>query len=70
MSTMKLVGSPYVNVKELPEAVKKLPIKKQRNWMKIFNASYKFYIKKGLKKKRVDQIAPQIAWDKIRSKKK
>lgn len=71
MSTKKLTGSPYINVKELPEAVQKLPIKKQRIFLKIFNATYIFYTNKKLNKRRVEKIAFQTAWEKTqRSKKK
>lgn len=71
MSTKKLVDSPYANIKELPDAVQKLPIKKQRTFLKIYNATYKFYINKKVKEKRVEKIAFQTAWEKTqRSKKK
>ena len=32
---------PYSSVAELPDNVKKLPTKKQRQWMKVFNSAYK-----------------------------
>ena len=64
-----LLGSPYKNIKALPDNVKELPISRQRSWLKIFNKAYAFYLGKTGSKKEADKLAVQTAWGQIKKEK-
>jgi len=53
---------PYDSVSELPDAVKKLPPKLQRAWMKIWNATYKRCMSQGGKAADCEKRAFKFAW--------
>lgn len=59
---MELEGAPYAEIKDLPPAVKKLAIKKRRQWMATFNSVYNYYMKKTGDKKEAESHAFPIAW--------
>lgn len=70
----ELVTAPYNKVAELPDNVKKrLSPKKQRDWIKIFNNAYRFYMKKFGDAEKAESLAFRTAWSQIKqvkSKKK
>ena len=53
---------PYSNVNELPDNVKTLPEEKQKQWLEVFNSSYKQYLDKGESPKDAETHAFQTAW--------
>jgi len=64
---VKLETAPYTKITELPANVKKkLSPKKQRDWMKIFNNAYRFYLKKFGDAKRAETLAFRTAWSQIK----
>lgn len=63
----KLIGSPYTEIKELPDTVrKKLSLKDQRKWMKIWNSAYFYMLGKTGDRKRSETYAFRVAWSQIR----
>jgi len=59
--------APYLKIKDLPADVKKkLNPTKQKAWMKIWNTSYKYYLKKLKDAKQAEIVAFRIAWEKIK----
>ena len=63
-----LVGAPYNKIKDLPDNVKKLPIAKQRTWMKTWNSAYKYYLGKTGDKKEAEKRAFATAWSVVNRK--
>ncbi len=51
---------PYKSVNELPDNVKKLPEKKQRQWMAIWNSSYDKYGDEGVAFRMANAIIEQV----------
>ena len=71
MSKLELEGSPYPTIKSLPDSVKeKLSPSKQRAWMKIWNNSYKTYLKKFGDETKAETYAFRTAWSQIKQIKK
>ena len=71
MSKLELEGSPYPTIKSLPDSVKeKLSPSKQRAWMKIWNNSYKTYLKKFGDEAKAETYAFRTAWSQIKQIKK
>lgn len=59
---------PYVDLKSLPEYIKKYSPKIQSMWRKTFNSSYERAIKKGKTPKEAESDAFQIASGVIRKR--
>jgi len=62
---LDLTGAPYTNIKSLPDSVKKLPVSKQRIWMKTFNSAYAYYLGKTGNKKEAESKAFGTAWSQV-----
>ena len=63
-----LITSPYTKLTDLPNNVKKrLNIKKQRIWLKIFNNAYNFYLKKFGDIGKAETLAFRTAWSQVKS---
>jgi len=61
-----LVTAPYTKVADLPTAVKKLDIDKQRAWMDIFNNAYKYMLTKTGNEKTSETYAFRVAFSKVK----
>lgn len=63
----ELVIAPYDKVTDLPPAVKKLSLKKQRTFMKTFNSAYYYKLGKTQNKKIAETYAFRAAWSSIKT---
>lgn len=61
-----LVTAPYTTVAELPPAVKKLDVDKQRAWLDIFNNAYRYMLSKTGSTKTAETYAFRVAWSKVK----
>ena len=62
-----LQTAPYTRITQLPSEVKeKLSKEKQRDWMKIFNNAYRFYLGKFGDPKKAETLAFRTAWSQIK----
>lgn len=60
---------PYTDLDQLPEAVKKLPRKLQKLWMKVWNDAYDRCMKKSHDKSRCEGSASAQAWSAVNQNK-
>ncbi len=68
VSKLALETAPYTKITELPDNVKKkLSPAKQRDWMKIFNNAYRFYLGKFGDPKKAETLAFRTAWSQIKN---
>lgn len=61
-----LVTAPYTQISELPSAVKKLDVDKQRAWLDIFNNAYRYMLAKTGSTKTAETYAFRVAWSKVK----
>ena len=61
-----LVTAPYTQLTELPPAVKKLDVEKQRAWLKIFNNAFRYMLAKTGDIKQAEKYAFRVAWSQVK----